>query len=539
MLAQTHQEMPKAFNAADYFIRQCNLNKHRQEKIAFYYKNNSYTYLDLEHQSNKFCHAFKKLGINSKQRIGILLPDKPEFIFAFWGALKAGIIPVLINTKFNIEDIRFIINDSQIKLIITEGYNKKDTISVKNNWLEKVIFIDQAAPDEENFNKILAGCDESYNPKLTESDAADFWIYTTGSSGNPKGVMHLQKSMVNCVENYGKGVLGLNENDIIYSVSKMAHTYGLGNTTFQTYGAGATSVVCEGETAFEIVEAINQYKPTVFFAVPSVYASLLQISDIENICVSSIRLFVSAGETLPKALWYRWKERFNSEILDGLGTTELLTTFISNRIGDNRPGSTGKPAPGFHIKIVDDDNRLVTNGTVGNLLVSGETLMRGYWNRYEENKRSMVGEYFKTGDKFYQDEDGYLWYSGRGIDVFKVNGRWVKAHEVENILLSHPQIKDTVVLGEISDTETTKIVAYIVVDNTVTPSNELVREIRSFTKARLEHFKCPSWIYFVKKIPKGPTNKTKRVKLDDELILFTYKGVDPDICQMSNQLNIR
>lgn len=512
---QESQESDDIFNAADFFIRQCNLNINREAKTVFYNNNKIYTYAELEAIVNKYSCKFLDMGLKKKQRIGILLSDMPQFIFAFWGAIQVGVVPVLINVKLSKEDIIYIINESEIKLLITEKQFETIIDLSENAPLEKIILVKHLEMLTENSTNIQS------LPKITTTrDEVAFWIYTSGSNGRPKGVMHRHGSMAKCVDYYGRKTLGLNENDIVYSVSKMAHSYGLGNTTFHTLAVGAASVISNGETAFEVVETINKYKPTVFFAVPSVYASLLRIGDIEQICTESIRLCVSAGEVLPKSLWYRWKERFGLEIIDGMGTTESLTTFISNPIGAVRPGSTGKLVYGFDAKIVDEENKLVPNGIVGDLLVSGDTFMQGYWCS-EENQKRMVGTYFKTGDKFYMDESGYFWYAGRSIDVFKVNGRWVKASEIENILLDYTKIKETVVISEISENETTKIIAYIVIDNAIEASQELAEDIKRYVKSKLEHFKCPARIHFVTGIPKGPTSKIRRVKLREELIIFT------------------
>lgn len=507
------------FNVADYIISKCNIGKNIENKTAFYYEDDEITYFNLRENVNKFANAFGKMRIKEGEHIGILLSDRPELIYSFCGAIKAGIIPVLINVRQNKENIEYIVEDSQIKLLITEKRLNKKIEYLKSSFLEKIIFAGRNLTAEEDINTIADNCETSYVAAETSAEDVAFLIYTSGSNGKPKGVLHQHKTIPKCIEDYAKGILNVDESDIVYSISKMTHTYGLGNTTFQTFGVGASSVVSDGETVFEIIGNIKKYKPTIFFAVPSVYVSLLKMADNENLDLSSIRMFVSAGEALPKTLWEQWKERFGYEILDGLGNTESLTTFVSNRPGCIKPGSLGKTIKGYDIKIVDDNNKPVAVNTVGNCMVCGETFMKGYWNKAKKNDDLFVDGYFKTGDKFYIDEDGFLWYAGRNIDVFKVNGCWVKSFEIENVLISHDKIKEALVIGQGGD-NVTQLSAYIVVDDNVEPSIEFSKEVKRFVKARLEHFKCPKFINFVSEIPKGATGKIIRKKLPDELVIF-------------------
>jgi benzoate-CoA ligase family protein len=510
-----YERLPERFNASEYFIRTLNTEAGRANHPALFYKEEMYTYGEMERQINKYGNAILNKGIQMKERIAILVPDHPAYVFAFWGVIRTAIVPVLINTRLHIEDIRYILQDSQARLLITTRAWKQALGPLTSTEITGVLLIDEDAEPEESLQEWTAHSSDNLAAAPTSRDDIAFWLYTSGSSGRPKGVLHLHHDMVICTELYGQGILKITEDDLLYSVAKLPFAYGLGNTTFLAFGAGAASVVSDAQNAMEIIEVIQRFRPTLFFAVPSAYQSVLHMSDIVALDTSPIRICVSAGEVLPRALWHQWQEKFGDEIVEGLGTTELLHIFISNRPGSVNAGSTGKAVPGYSVSVVDEYNNPVPPGTIGELMVCGESLMQGYWNRQEENERLMQGSCMKTGDKFYQDDDGYFWYAGRSIDLFKVNGLWVRAQEVENILLLHPKIKEASVNGEISQEQLTKVAAYLVLQPDAVPSEALSKDIIRFMKSRMEHYKCPSQFYYIPEIPKGPTGKIDRVRLRD------------------------
>lgn len=512
-----YQRLPELFNVSEYFIRTCNTDVGRVHKPALLYEDEVYTYGQLEQQIQRYGHALLQSGIEMEQRIAILLPDQPAYVFAFWGAIRAGIVPVLVNTRLHIDDILYILEDSRVRLLITNRKWKNDLSLLKSPWLKNVLLVDGDAHSEESLYTLTSQAEDGLSTAPTNRDDIAFWLYTSGSSGRPKGVMHLHHDMVICMEQYGKQTLGINEQDVIFSVAKLSFAYGLGNSTFLAFGAGATSILSDVQNAFEIAELIQRFRPTLFFAVPSAYLSLLQISDIISLDTSFIRICVSAGEVLPKTLWYQWNEKLGNEILEGLGTTELLHIFISNKLGQVKPGSTGLAVPGYSVSVVDEHDNCVALGKVGELMVCGESLMQGYWNRHGESQRVMQGSCMKTGDKFYQDEEGFFWYVGRSVDLFKVNGLWVRSHEVENMLLLHPKIKEVSVTGENSDDQLTKIAAYVVLQPEVEMTETLSLEFIRFMKSRIDHYKCPNRFYYVNEIPKGPTGKIDRIRLRDLL----------------------
>lgn len=508
-------------NATDFF-KGSDIERLCGEKAALYYNDLTFNYNELNGMINRYSNFFLSICSGSRERVGILLKDSPQFIFLFFGAIGAGIIPVVINTKYSTEEIGYIIEDSKISTLFTEPMQKQ-RLEKEGRLGHSLKIIDLYDKGQNDFEKQLDSCESAFNVQYTAADDEEcFVLYTSGSSGRPKGVIHKTLSMAACSANFGSSVLGLKESDIIYSVSKMAHSYGLGNTTFLTFGAGAASVISRGENVFEVLENIKRFRPTVFFAVPTVYAAIISISDVEKVDLSSIRLFVSAGETLSASLWQKWKDRFNSEILNGFGTTELLTAAISNRVGEGKPGSAGVAVPGFDLKIVDGLNHLVNDGVVGDLLVSGDSLMKGYLYNTEKSGSDFIDSYLKTGDKFFRDSDGYYWYAGRVTDSFKVNGRWVKAQDIEEILLELPEVEALFVNGDFGHNDVTVITAYIKPASHIQPSETLVRKFKCYLKSRLEHFKCPRRFHFLSELPKGPTGKIKRGELDSKLIVMSF-----------------
>ncbi|ALB45658.1 benzoate-CoA ligase family protein [Clostridium beijerinckii] len=504
-----YSSIPEKFNISEYLFRECNIEKGRGKKAAFYFKDIKYTYEEVDKYCCKYGNLFLNMGLQMEQRIAILLPDQPAYIFSFFGAIRAGIVAVLINTRLKIEDIKYIIEDSRIQLLLTDKNWKERLGNIKTPWLKNIIIIDDDS-QENKFDNIIESCSETLETAQTTRDDIAFWMYTSGSSGRPKGVMHLQHDMYICIELFSKGLMKMTENDVMYSIAKLPFAYGLANSTYLTFGVGATSILSDSNSAFDIVENVKKYKPTLFFAVPVIFASLLHIVDVEPLDTSSIRIMYTSGEVLPKSLWYKWKERFGIELVQGMGTTEFLNGFLSDIPGNVRPGSTGLPIEGYEVKVVDENNNPVKPGVVGDLLVSGESLMCGYWNRHNETQKVLFGNSMKTGDKFYQDEDGYFYYVGRCIDLFKVNGLWVKATEIEDVLTRNPKIYQVAIDDEISEEELTKIVAYVVLQPSVEPNEELTREFKRFMKSNIEHFKCPAEYRYVDEIPKGPTGKIDR-----------------------------
>jgi benzoate-CoA ligase len=349
----------------------------------------------------------------------------------------------------------------------------------------------------------------------TSKDDAAFWLYSSGSTGFPKGAVHLHHDMVVCYETFAKQVLGIRADDRVFSAAKLFFAYGLGNAGYFPLGAGAQSVLFPHRpTPESVFDIIARRRPTLYFGVPTLYAGMLAIKDAEKRWdLSSLRLCVSAGEALPEEIYTRWQDRFGVEIIDGIGTTEILHIFLSNRPGAARPGSSGLPVPGYEAIIVDDDGRPVPKGEIGNLRVKGDSTMAFYWNKHDKTKDTLFGHWIQTGDKYYQDEDGYYWYAGRADDMLKVGGIWVSPVEVEGTLIKHPAVLEAAVVGHEDTDRLVKPRAFVVLKDAAAGEGALAEELKAFVKDKIAPYKYPRWIEFVSELPKTATGKIQRFKL--------------------------
>lgn len=361
---------------------------------------------------------------------------------------------------------------------------------------------------------------------FTAKDDVGFWLYSSGSTGPPKGAIHSQYDMVVTSENYAVKTLGIHENDILFSAARMFFSYGLGNSLFFPMYTGCSVVLNPDPPKPEnVFEYLRKYRPTVFFGVPTLYGQMLEYQrrmdeksgdtpdPNSDHALSSVRLCVSAGEALPVDIYNRWKRRYGVDILDGIGSTEMGHIFLSNRPGDIKPGSTGKPVPGYEVRLLDDDGNEVPQGQTGTLMVKGESAAQMYWRKREKSRKTMVGEWVNTGDKYYRDEDGFYWCAGRSDDMLKVGGIWVSPLEVENCLTGHPAVLETAVIGHADEKGLIKPKAFVILRDGVDPGDELARELQKWVLDRLAKYKYPRWIEFVKELPKSSTGKIQRFRL--------------------------
>lgn len=503
------EPLPLHFNAAAHFLEK-NLVCGNGDKIAFYAKDDTYTYAQTHDLVQRAANLLAELGVERENRIAILLANCPEFVFAFWGAIWLGAIPVPIVPTCTVKDARYILQDSRAKVLLSDrdGYDR--IAPAESPFLRHTLLTD----GEPSFLSVLAQQNHLPPAAETHRDEPAFWLYTSGSTGKPKGVIHLQQSMVICDRNYSQQVLGLRENDITYSVAPLAFAYGLGNSLYMPMAVGAAAVLSEAGNAFDIIADIERYQPTIFFGIPSIYANLLAVRDIAPLNVSSLRLCVSAAEQLPPTVWYQWQEAFDIEICEGIGTTEFLHIFLSNRLGACKPGTSGRPVPGYEVRVVDEKGLPQSPNEIGDLEVKGDSLMLGYWNRLPETRKALCGNTMRTGDKYVCDDEGYFKFMGRKDDLFKANGQWISPLEIEEVLLQHPDILEVAIVPESEGgQQLTRIVAYIGLKPERRTSPALEKNICQFAKQHLPHFKAPQSVRFVERLPRTSTGKIHRQSL--------------------------
>ncbi|MFQ5830929.1 MAG: benzoate-CoA ligase family protein [Candidatus Methylomirabilia bacterium] len=509
-------EIPDGFNAASFFVDR-NVAEGRGGKVAFFHEDRTLTYAQLQELVNRVGNALLGLGVEMEHRVLLLLLDCPEFVASFFGAIKIGAIPIPVNTMMRGQDYLYFLNDSRARVAIVSHplLAEAGSILSQARYLKHVVVVGKAEGTPVAFDQWVGKASSNLQAAETSKDDAAFWLYSSGSTGFPKGAVHLQHDMVICSDTYALHALGIAEHDRTFSAAKLFFAYGLGNNMYFPMRVGAQGVLHPHRPLPEAMfEVIDRYKPTIFFGVPTLYAGMLQVKDAERrFDCSSLRLCVSAGEALPPDLYKRWTERFNVELIDGIGTTEILHIFLSNRPGQVKPGSSGVPVPGYEAIIVDDEGKQVPRGEVGNLRVKGDSTMAFYWNKHEKTKESIVGSWIQTGDKYYQDEDGYFWYCGRADDMLKVSGIWVSPVEVENTLMGHPAVLEAAVVGEEDTDKLVKPRAYVALKEAYTGSPELEAELKNFVKDKIAPYKYPRWIEFVSELPKTATGKIQRSKL--------------------------
>lgn len=510
--------LPDEFNAAVHFVDR-HMREGRAGKTAIECGDVRITYGDLFTHVNQLGNGLKSLSVRMEERVLLLLLDTPEFAACFFGAIKIGAIPVPVNTLLKTADYKYLLNNSRARVAIIDASLLPLIESIPRSelrHLETIVVVGGEAPaGTKSFDDLTRSSSPELEPAPTHKDDAAFWLYSSGSTGPAKGCVHLQHDMVVSTERYAKAILKISETDRFFSVAKLFFAYGLGNGLYFPLAVGATSILLPGpprpQSVFEVIE---RHHPTLFFSVPSNYVKLLaHAAPGREFDLSSVRHAISAGEALPAAVFHRFKERFGVEILDAIGSTEALHIMISNGPGDVRAGSSGKVLPGFDAKIVDDSDQPVRQGEIGNLLVNADSTCAYYWNEHEKTKQTIAGAWLRTGDKYYQDEDGYFWYAGRSDDMLKVSGVWVSPIEIERVLTEHPAVLEVAVVFRPDADELPKPMAYVVLRNGDRGSLQLVRELQEFVMERLPIYKRPHWVEFLPELPKTATGKVQRFKL--------------------------
>ncbi len=519
--------LPERYNAATAFLDDP-LARGWGERAAIRTSSGVVTYAGLADQANRVGNGLRSLGVEMEHRVAVLLFDSPAFAATFFGTMKLGAVPIPLNTQLRPQDYLYVLEDSRARVLVVEAALWPQIAPLRRQLpsLRQVVLVGGDSLEDPAlaqgtiaYDALMAGSSAQLASAPTSRDDAAFWLYSSGSTGFPKGCVHLQHDMHVCTELYAKPVLDITASDITFSAAKLFFAYGLGNGLYFPLSVGGSVVHFPGRvTAEAAFQVIHEQRPTIFFGVPTLYAAMLAIPDAaQRYDTSSLRLCVSAGEALPAEMFQRWRDRFGTQILDGIGSTEILHIFISNRSGDVKPGSSGRLVPGYRALLANEQGQPVRQGEIGNLLIAGDSTCSQYWNKHERTKATIIGEWIATGDKYHQDEDGYYWYDGRSDDMLKVSGQWVSPIEVEAALVAHPAVLEAAVVGREDTDGLVKPQAVVVLQQGQPASDDLAETLKQHVKGTLAPHKYPRWIAFVPELPKTATGKIQRYKLREML----------------------
>jgi benzoate-CoA ligase family protein len=483
--------IPERYNASLLLDR--NLEAGRRDKAAILCGDATLTYGEVFARACGAGAALRDLGVERGERVLLVMDDNPWFPAVFLGAMRIGAVPVPVNPLYGADDYPYFVEDSGARLAIV------DALCAEKVRAPKLLLVDELESSEELL------------PVDTLRDDVAFWLYSSGSTGRPKGVVHLHRDLLYTCETYARRVLGITDGDVTFSTTKLFHAYGLGNNLSFPYWAGATTVLLSGRPTPEVVfAAVERFRPTLFFSVPTLYNAMLAAENDGDF--SSVRLCISAAEPLPADVWHRWQEKHGLVILDGVGSTEMLHIYCSNTPEDVAPGSSGRPVPGYEVKLVDDDGDLVDGAGSGDLYVRGGSMLREYWNQPEKTADCIRDGWFYSRDRYRRDEEGRYWCEGRADDMFKVSGLWVSPADVEATLIEHPAVLEAAIVG-VSVEGFTKAKAYVTIRDSKQAGAELAAELRQFCGAKLHRYQVPELVEFVDNLPKTATGKIERYKL--------------------------
>ena len=512
-------EIPGQFNITGYFIERP--AREHPQRIAILGEPVALTYGEMAALVHRAAAALRASGCRPGDRVLIVLPDSAEFIAAFFGAAKIGAVAVPVNSSTRSPDYAYYLADSGARFAIVHASSLPEFLPGMLGHRPEALIIAGHPGDAtrisgaRNWSDWLAPASAVADLHPTSSMDTAFFLYTSGSGGTPKAAVHQHKDMLVCALSYAQGVLGIQPFDRTFSVSKLFFAYGLGNGMYFPFSVGAATVLNPQRPRPEkIAEMLARHRPSVFFSVPTFYNLLLREAE-RGLAMdfSSVRLAVSAGEALPAEIFAQFRARFGLKIVDGIGSTEMLQMFISNRPGDARPGTCGREVPNYEAVILDESGHPVRPGEIGNLWVRGQSAFAQYWNKPELTAATKDGIRVNTGDKFFCDADGFYHYCGRSDDMMKVSGMWVSPGEVENALLGHPLVAEAAVVSSMDSSGLLRPVAYLVLCSGADASPQLAREILHDLRARLAGFKCPQEVHFLAELPKTATGKIQRFRL--------------------------
>jgi benzoate-CoA ligase family protein len=508
-------EFPERFQMADYFLFH-NLEEGREHKTCLYFRDETYTYGDAARWTNKTGGALRELGVGAEDRVLIVLPDCPEFVWTWFAINRVGGVITMVNPLLPADDYRYYLEYTRARVaVVHESVLENFAPATRDaRHLRNVLVVGRDTGGFHSFSQTVCAQPDELTPADTHRDDIAIWLFTSGSTGHPKGAVHLQHDLPYNTECYAKRTLGVNENDITVSVPKLFFGYATGtNLLFPFAVGGATALFSERSTPEKLFEVIGRYRPTILTSVPTMIGAMLNVEGAAAKDLSSLRFCLSAGEALPVELYRRWVETFGVEILDGIGSAEMFHIYITNRLGDVKPGSLGRLVEGYEASIVDAEGRELPAGEMGTLRVKGDSAALCYWQAHEKSKATFAGDWCTTGDQFHRDEEGYFWYHGRTDDMLKVSGIFVAPAEIENCLLQHEAVLEAAVVGHDDGSGLVKPKAFVRIRESHAPGDELAQALKDFVKTHLAPYKYPRWVEFVDSLPKNDRGKIDRKQL--------------------------
>ncbi len=488
----------------------------RGERVAFVDPQRSLSYGALATAAQRFAGGLAASGIGRERRMLMLMNDTVDFPIAFLGALRAGVVPVPVNTLLTPGQVAYMLADSRAEVLCVSASvlaPLREVIAAAAD-LRLVLVAGEAPDGMRAFADFVAAGPAMEQPVPVSPDEVAFWLYSSGSTGNPKGARHVHSSLRATAETYGAQVLGIGPDDLVFSAAKLFFAYGLGNSLTFPMAVGAAAVLLPDRPTPEAVfSMMRDHRPTIFCGVPTLYAALLAQAPGRGAGSDRLRLCISAGEALPEHIGTRWEAQVGTPILDGIGSTEMLHIFLSNRPDAIRYGTSGIAVPGYALRVVDEYDEEVAEGEIGELLVRGPSAAEGYWNQREKSRRTFQGEWTRTGDKYVREDGGFHRYQGRTDDMFKVSGIWVSPFEVEAALMAHPAVQEAAVIGRADADGLLKPMAFIVLKPGQQEDAALLVALKEAVKSRVGAWKYPRWIEVVEALPKTATGKIQRFLL--------------------------
>jgi benzoate-CoA ligase family protein len=532
---------PERFNMADYFLYH-NVEEGRENKTCLYFEDQTFTYGDIARMSNRAGNALRELGVDVEDRVLIVLPDCPQFVWTWFGAARIGAVITMVNPLLPAEDYKYYLDYTRARVaIIPQSLSEVFAEATTSARFLRTVLVAGGTPpgvcplpnlkistDKSgsptsvwesktswlSFDQIVNAQADECTPAVTHRDDIAIWLFTSGSTGHPKGAVHLQHDLPFNTEVFAKRTIGVREDDLTVSVPKLFFGYATGTNLLFPFAVGAaTALFSERSTPEKLFEVIERYRPTILTTVPTMINSMLNAADAGRRDLSSLRFCYSAGEALPVELYERWKENLDVEIYDGIGSAEMFHIYISNRPGDVKLGSLGKVVDGYEARIVNAEGLQVPTGEMGTLKIKGDSAALCYWNAHEKSKETFAGDWCTTGDQFHVDDEGYYWYHGRTDDMLKVSGIFVAPAEIENCLLQHEAVLECAVIGAEADDGLIKPKAFVVLRDDFNAGEELAGAMKAFVKSHLALYKYPRWIEFVASLPKNDRGKIDRKKL--------------------------